>query len=274
MDYTKMMATLAVAGMTAVAGADIVSSSVVGYQNKGFENQGYSIVANTFEGIGIERDAMTLGDIKVNDEFVNSKLVFMTTGGATARTTFGGKTVAQEYVYWTEEDAEDGAGWYLAKDEDATVNCNDVELPFGSGILVYRTTSEADAQLVCSGQVSTTPVTKGFPNSGYTPIGNCCPLQISLGDITVNDDFVNSKIVFMTTGGATARTTFGGKTVAKEYVYWTEEDAEDGAGWYLAKDEDATVNCNDSITFEAGDGFLVYRTASEVSATITLPKAL
>ena len=30
MDYTKMMATLAVAGMTAVAGADIVSSSVVG----------------------------------------------------------------------------------------------------------------------------------------------------------------------------------------------------------------------------------------------------
>ena len=84
---------------------------IVGYQNKGFENSGYSIVANTFEGIGIERDAMTLGDIKVNEDFIASKLVFMTTGGATARTTFGGKTVAKEYVYWfAEDDPEDGEG--------------------------------------------------------------------------------------------------------------------------------------------------------------------
>ena len=134
---------------------------------------------------------------------------------------------------------------------------------------------EADAGLICSGQVSTAPVTKAFPNSGYAPVGNCCPMPIKLGDITVNEDFVASKIVFMTTGGATARTTFGGKTVAKEYVYWfAEDDPEDGAGWYLAKDEDATVNCNDSVEFAAGEGFLVSRMSDEPDATLTLPKAL
>ena len=249
---------------------------IVGYQNKGFENSGYSIVANTFEGIGIERDAMTLGDIKVNEDFVNSKLVFMTSGGANAKTTFGGKQVEKSYVYWfASDDPEDGEGWYLAKDEDATVNCNDVVLPFGDGILVSRMASETDAALVCAGQVSTQPVTKGFPNSGYTPVGNCCPMPIKLGDITVNDDFVNSKLVFMTTGGANAKIEFGGKQVEKSFVYWfAEDDPEDGAGWYLAKDEDATVNYNNLIEFDAGEGFLISRMASETDATITLPKAL
>ena len=217
---------------------------------------------------------MTLGDIAASEDFVNSKIVFMTTGGATARTTFDGKTVAQEYVYWTEEDAEDGAGWYLVKDEDATVNCNDVALPLGDGFLVNRTPTEADATLLYSGEVYSSPVTKEFTVSGYTPVGNCSPTQITLGDITCSEDFVNSKIAFMTSGGATARTTFNGKTVAKEYVYWTDEDAEDGAGWYLAKDEDATVNCNDTVILQAGEGFLVNCTPTEIGESITIPSAL
>ncbi len=276
MDYKKMIAALVLAGTTAVTAEGIVSSSIVGYQNKGFDNSGYSIAANTFESIGVERDAMTLGDIKVNEDFVNSKLVFMTTGGANAKTTFGGKSVQKAYVYWAAgDDPEDGEGWYLAADEDATVNCNDVELPYGTGFLINRMSGEPDAALIYSGQVSTTPVTKEFPNSGYTPMGNCCPMEISLGDITVNEDFVNSKLVFMTAGGANAKTTFGGKSVQKAYVYWTAgDDPEDGAGWYLAADEDATINCNETIKFAAGEGFLVNRMSGEPDATMTLPKSL
>ena len=253
---------------------DCVDSPHVGYQNKGFENSGYTIVANTFLPVGGATDAMTLEDIKVNDAFVNSKLVFMTTGGANAKTTWNGKSVNKSYVYWPEADAEDGEGWYLDSDVDATVNCNDVPLPLGDGILVNRMSSEAGAELICSGEVYTKPVTKSFPNSGYAPVGNCCPATIKLGDITVNDTFVNSKIVFMTTGGANAKTTWNGKSVNKSYVYWTEDDAEDGAGWYLDADVDATVNCNETVTFDPGDGFLVNRMSSEASATITMPSAL
>ena len=247
---------------------------MVGYQNKGFENSGYTIVANTFLPVGGSADAMTLEDIKVNDAFINSTLVFMTTGGANAKTTWYGKNVNKSYTYWTEDDAEDGEGWYLDADVDATVNCNDVPLPLGDGILVSRMSSETGAELVYSGEVYTKPVTKDFPNSGYTPIGNCSPATIKLGDITVNDAFVNSTIVFMTTGGANAKTIWNGKSVNKSYVYWTEDDAEDGAGWYLDADVDATVNCNETITFGPGEGFLINRMSSEAGATITLPSAL
>ncbi len=219
---------------------------------------------------------MTLGDIKVNEDFVASKLVFMTTGGANEKTTFKGKTVNKEYVYWFEEDdPEEGAGWYLNADGDGEVNCNSVALPLGDGILVSRMSNEPDAGLLCAGEVGTAPVTKDFPNSGYTPVGNCCPATIKLGDITVNEDFVASKIVFMTTGGANEKTTFKGKTVNKEFVYWlAEDDPEEGAGWYLNADGDGETNYNDLIEFEAGDGFLVSRMSNEPDATLTLPSAL
>ncbi len=219
---------------------------------------------------------MTLGDLVPNDEFVNSSIQFMTAGGANAKTTFGGKTVTAKYVYWAaEDDPEDGAGWYLAVDDDGEVNQNDLSLPMGTGFLVSRFASETDANLVYSGEVNTSPVTMELPNSGYNVIGNCCPTDLKIGDITPNDDFVNSSIQFMTAGGANAKTTFGGKTVTAKYVYWSaEDDPEDGAGWYLAVDDDGEVNQNDVVTIPAGAGFLVSRFASEPDATVTIPSAL
>ena len=218
---------------------------------------------------------MTLGDLVPNDEFVNSMVTFMTAGGATPRVSFGGKQVAANYVYWTEDDEpEDGAGWYLYADDDGEVNQNSVSIPFGTGFLVYRNGSETDANLVFSGEVSAEPVTKGFPNAQYNICGNCSPTGITLGDLVPNDVFVNSMVTFMTAGGATPRVDFGGKQVAANYVYWTEDDEpEDGAGWYLYADDDGEVNQN-SIPLAAGQGFLVYRNGSEAAATITIPSAL
>jgi hypothetical protein len=197
----------------------------------------------------------------------------MTPGGATAKVEFNGKQVAGKYTYWTEEDASDGAGWYLEADEDAEYNQNDVVLPFGTGFLVFRAGSEADATITFSGSVRTEPVTKKFPNAQYNIFGNCSPSKITLGDITVSEDFVSSTISFMTPAGATARVEFNGKQVAQSYTYWTEEDASDGAGWYLEADEDAEYNQN-AVEIEAGKGFLVFRAGSEANATMTIPSAL
>ena len=111
---------------------------IVGYQNKGFSNAQYNISAATFVPVSGDKNDMTLGDLKPNSEFVFSAISFMTQGGATARVDFKGDQVPASYVYWEEDDAEDGAGWYLEDDEDATVNQNSVNIPFGTGFLVYR----------------------------------------------------------------------------------------------------------------------------------------
>jgi len=248
---------------------------IVGYQNKGFDNAQYNIAAATFIPVQGDKDEMTLGDLVPNDEFVNSRITFMTPGGATPRVSFGGKQVAQSYIYWREDDEpEEGAGWYLVADEDGEVNQNAVNIPFGTGFLVYRNGSETDANIVLSGAVSTDPITKSFANAQYNICGNCSPVDLTLGDLTPNEDFVNSRVTFMTAGGATPRVSFGGKQVAQSYIYWREDDEpEEGAGWYLVADEDGEVNQND-LVIGAGQGFLVYRNGSETDATITIPAAL
>ena len=79
----------------------------------------------------------------------------------------------------------------------------------------------------------------------------------------------------MTSGGANAKVEFNGKQVYAKYVYWPESDKpEQGAGWYLAADGDATINQNELVTIPAGGGFLVSRNVSEAAVTLTLPSAL
>ena len=248
-------------------------SPVVGYQAQSFvQNMNFRCAA--FVPVGKDRAAMTLGDFIPNEDFVNSSIMFLTTGGATARTTFDGATVAERYTYWTaDDDPEDGPGWYLYADDDATVNQNDKIVPFGQAFCVTRTQTETDATLTTAGEVQDTPVTLSFvQNMNF--VGNCSPVDLTLGDITPNEDFVNSSIMFLTTGGATARTTFDGAQVAERYTYWTaDDDPEDGAGWYLYADDDAASNMN-SRPVPAGQAFCVTRTQTEADATLTIPAAI
>ena len=243
----------------------------VGYQNKGFENSGYNIAATTFIPVGMDKDAMTLADVTPSGTWEDSSISFMTAGGATAKVNFKGSQVAAKYVYWPADwEPEDGAGWYLYADDDAEVNQNATSLAFGSGFLVQR--SESGATLTFAGEVSNEPTTISFSNSGYNICGNCSPVDLTLGDITPAGAWEDSSISFMTAGGATAKVNFKGSQVAAKYVYWPADwEPEDGAGWYLYADDDATVNQN-AVVISAGEGFLVQR--AEAGAMLTIPSAL
>ena len=229
---------------------------------------------NTFVPVGTEKAAMTFGDIKPNENFINSSIQLLTSGGATATVTVDGLgTVKAIFSYWDEDDASDGAGWYLDADEDAEYNQNSRVIPFGDGYLVNRPTLETGAALIYSGEVQSAPITKELGDK-FNFLGNCCPRDITFGDLVPNENFVNSSIQLLTSGGATATVTVPGLgTVKAVFSYWEEDDAMDGAGWYLDADEDAEYNQNSRV-IAAGEGFLVNRPTLETGASITIPAAL
>ena len=217
---------------------------------------------------------MTLGDIKPNDDFVESSIQFLTPGGATAKVTFNEKTYWATYKYWREDDEpEQGEGWYFADDDNGDYNQNSRVVPFGDAYCVDRNGTESDANLVYAGQVEGA-VTKAFTTTHFNYIGNCSPTQITLGDLTPNDTFVESSIQFLTSGGATAKVTFNDKTYWATYKYWREEDEpEQGAGWYFADDENGDYNQNSRV-IAAGEAFCVDVNGSETGASITIPDPL
>ena len=219
---------------------------------------------------------MTLGDITPNDEFISSSIQFLTPGGATAKVNDANLgEVYATYIYWTEDDEPvGGAGWYFADDDSATYNQNATLVPFGSAYCVDRASNETEAELVYSGEVQTSAVTKDLV-SGFNYVGNCCPKNLTLGDIMPNDEFVSSSIQFLTSGGATAKVNDANLgEVYATYIYWTEDDEPvGGAGWYFADDDTATYNQN-SRPISAGEAFCVDRASNETEATITIPAAL
>ena len=219
---------------------------------------------------------MTLGDITPNSEFISSSIQFLTTGGATAKVNDENLgEVYAEYIYWTEDDEpEGGAGWYFFSDDSATYNQNSRVVPFGDAYCVSRDSGEPDAELTYAGEVQTTAVTKSLV-SGFNYVGNCCPRDLTLGDITPNSEFISSSIQFLTTGGATAKVNDENLgEVYAEYIYWTEDDEpEGGAGWYFFSDDSATYNQNSRV-IAAGEAFCVSRDSGEPDATITIPAAL
>jgi hypothetical protein len=99
---------------------------------------------------------------------------------------------------------------------------------------------------------------------------------MTLGDIKVTEGFVNSAITFLQPSGL-GKTVYSedlGKTVKEQYVYWFEEDdPEQGAGWYFKQDEDGEFNQNARV-IEAGEGFYVQGTSSEIGEAIVIPSAL
>ena len=222
---------------------------------------------------------LTLGDIKVTDGFVNSVITFLQPSGLTKTVYSEGleKTVNEQYVYWfADDDPEDGEGWYFKADKDGEFNQNSRVIAFGEGYYVQGNSKEIGESLIFAGAVKDTPTALEIASAQMNWFGNCSPTKITLGDITVSDNFVNSSIVFLQPNGL-AKTIASedlGKTVNEQYVYWfADDDPEDGEGWYFKADKDAEYNQN-AREIEAGEGFYVQGTAKEIGESIVIPSAL
>lgn len=270
----KLMFAAAAAFCGTVFGLE--SANVVGYQNKDL-GENFNYTCPTFQAVS--SGSMKLGDIGVNDSniFISSKIEFLTSDGANAKVTdpaFG--EVFESYVYWPAAyTTANVSGWYLVDDANAEYPKNDRVIAFGEGFCLTLAAGEEGAKLVYSGAVAQESTTKELGDN-FNYLGNCSPVDITIGDLTVNDEiFISSMVEFLANNGANATVqdaNFG--EVYESYVYWPAEyTVANVAGWYLAADSNAEYPKNDRV-IKAGEAFCVTHAAGEDGAMIVLPSAL
>ena len=120
----------------------------VGYQNKGFDHAKFSYVCNTFNDVANGR-TRTLGELDASDDFYDSSIQFLTSGGATAKVTDPNLgTVYATYKFWWAEDAAAGVrGWYFEADQDGEYPQNDRVIKAGEGFCVNLSAEELTATI-------------------------------------------------------------------------------------------------------------------------------
>lgn len=276
MDVKKILA-VATAVVGTVAMADIVSSSVVGYQTQDLTSGGFTWSVATLKQMDNELESQTLSSFAV----------------PTDKAFGGGDTITLEiysslgslegaYSFVDTENASlyglSNTGWYPlekmqnweATDEDLS---NDVVVPYGKGVIIYS--GEADATVTFAGEVITEAKTYDITSGGFTWTGNATPVDLTLGDFAIPTDQSFG-------GGDTITLEMYGTTGDLEGAY-SFVDIENASlygltntGWYPlekmqnweATDEDIA----NAVEVPAGKMVIIY--CGEADTTLTLPNPM
>ena len=215
---------------------------MVGYQNIGVNESGFTLVSPTFRNVsGIQ---LTLANIGGNLQAMESVQVWDANGGT-----------SEEYFYLDAANSFTGeAGWFAA---DFMTSANGKDITDGSSIAFQ---SQGSAELVFSGEVSREHTTIVSIDSGFTAIGNNTPKDIALSSLVFEGISAMDSIQFVDADGATEA----------EYFYLDAANSFTGeAGWFAA---DFTTSANDTKIF-SGKGVL-FQAANGVPVTIKIPAAL
>ena len=265
----KLMFAAAVAAGFVAFGEGIESANTVGYQEKDLTFGGNAFVIQTFLPMGKTVSTTKLGDISVTDDWDP-------TGDFIATLQVSGD-VDTGYTYLIQDYAEalggTVAGWYKSEEVDGgDVSVSglqdDVVLPYAQGFLAYN---NSGAKLRFAGEVVVGYTERATTLGGNAFSGNASPVDITLADLTVSDDWDP-------TGDFIATLQVSGD-VDTGYTYLIADYAEalggTVAGWYLSAEVDAgdvsESGVQNDVVISAGQAFLIYQNSG---ATVTLPSAL
>ena len=284
----KLMIAAAVAATAGIAGA-IESANVVGYQNKGLADGVFNTVCHTFKAV--DGRLWTLGDLIPSDDFSASSVQFATGTGSTKKFTLpNGDEVEGLFEYWREDEIDDGdlpdgatatTGWYLWGEDGKLYLMSNVQIPEGGCYIVDAHDGDA-ATLGGAGQVDAEDTDLPLTDGVFNWYGNCSPVDLTLADIAVSEDFSASSLQFMTGSGATKKVTLpNGDEVEGLFEYWRDEEIDEGdlpdgasatTGWYLWG-EDGKLYLMSSTSVPSGAGFIIDAHDGD-SAYVTIPSAL
>ena len=256
----------------------VVSSDVVGYQNKTVVGSGVTWALSTFKQIDKGLTAQTLSSfaIPTDQGFLSGDSIVLEIYDET-----GSLEGAYSFV-----DADNAAGyglsytgWYPlekmqnweALDDDCA---NDVVVPYGKGVIIVS--AEADTALTFAGQVIGEAQTFDVVGGGVTWTGNATPVDLTLGDLAIPTDqgFLSGDSIVLEIYDET-----GSLEGAYSFV-----DADNAAGyglsytgWYPlekmqnweATDEDCA-----NTTVQVPAGKMVIIVSAEGDTTLTLPNPM
>ena len=269
-----IMGVAAIAASAAMA-SGIVSSSVVGYQQKTVNSEaagGYTWALTTMPAVGVGLDALTLGSWQVTPPaggLWSEVSVYVNTFDTAGQ-------IAGAYVYLDEvQSVTFGVepGWYTYESVSAWApeSADDVVVPFGTGVQIG---SDCGATVTFSGEVI--GEAKSFDINdeaagGYTWTGNCSPVDLTLADFAItppSGGLWSEVSVYVNTFDTAGQ-------IAGAYVYLDEvQCATFGVepGWYTYESVSAWApESAGAVTIEAGEMFQI---GSDCGAVITVPSAL
>ena len=271
-----MMTGIAAVGLCGAVFADVTSANVVGYQLKELNDGKKSYICQTLKNLNTVVGQQTLGDWVPNDDFElddDSMYLWDEDGNIEGHYTFVRKIDVDGEVV----PAGTQVGWYdfAAVDDDWDFsNClNSKVVPFGTMAMVLTGNG---GKMGFSGEVRNEDTIIVLNDGKKTYIGNCSPVDITLGQIQPSDEFEldDDSIYFWDENG----------NVEGHYTYVRQIDV-DGevvpagtqVGWYdfAAVDDDWDFsNCLNSKVVKAGDSFMALTgNGASIKIPTALPKA-
>ena len=242
----KVMLALGTAALCATVSATegIVSSSVVGYQNKAAENaSAYSWVANTFEKV--DGSVVKLSDFSLSESQVPTAVTLFLLGsnGANLKDA-NGNSQTFVYVHPARCTTVNGwvSGWYYRALNGVNVAAaqfklgteseywaNDYEIPYGTGFGISR--GSATTTLVFSGAVADADAEIEAKNaSSYSWLGNVMPVDYKLKDLALKESQVPTAVTLFLLGsnGANLKDADGN---SQTFVYVHPARCTEANGW-------------------------------------------
>ena len=265
----KLMFVAAVAAGLVAFGDGIESVNTVGYLDKELTLGNNAFVIQTFLQMGKTVDATKLGGIAVTDDWDPTGDYIATLKAS------GDNDVGYTYLIADYATALGGtvAGWYKSEEVDngdvsESGIQDDVTIPYEQGFLAFN---NSGAKLIFAGEVvaGDTELATTLGNNAFS--GNASPVDITLADLTVSDDWDPTGDYIATLKAS------GDNDVGYTYLIADYADALGGtvAGWYKSEEVDAgdvsVSGVQNDVVISAGQALLIFQNSG---AKVYLPSAL